>query len=1268
MTALFFTLAIIAMFAILVAAESGPDDSRPQLIQTGLLKWLVTGNWPAKVGAGLLLIGVGALLRYALIHIEVPPTLKLGSGLLIAAALAGVAFVLRTRPERRAIHVALAGAAAGVAYLTAYAAYGFFGYVTEFNALVMLAMVAVLTGVFAVNSNSMSVGILAMAGAYIAPAFALKAAGPQAVYGYYVAISALSLVMVTMRGWRGLIHLSFLFTLAGAVFFAWTAKFYQPEYYAVMQPMLLALAAIHLAMPLVERRHLPSRWLSRFDTGYFVALPLLSAGLTMSIAPDWRQQGALGLALLAGIWGLAAGVLKALKRDEALRHALVAALLLVAAALCKLDDVPWLLFGLGMSVAALAVAPRLGWSRSNEELACGSIALFGLLHVAASLMEPMPTVAFANVLFGKRLIASALLGIGAGIAWRRQLDTTRILVTMAISWLLLSVSDELRRLFINMIAQFVYAMLLALIVVTALIHRWTRLSSLMPSLLVIALTLCGWWSVHDASRAFSLACLLLTPAVLLGFAYGRAWPERDDDTAAIFAFLLLPLTLVPWAQAVFAGPGSQAAYMAVVVATAGVVAVWWLAPKWQPKNSSVDGPLLPAHFMVVAACLIWLCLNHIERGAPAITFDLLGAAYMLLFATGRDIAGKPRSIGYGITAVVAVALVLQAMLLRLLGPDRVMTVADLAQMHLPVVVSLMWATLGAGLAWWGTRRISRTVWAAGAALLVVSALKMVLLDFGSLGQLSNILALIAAGLVFMGVAWFAPIPPKPTPPEAPEPPPVPPSERARPRPTPPPIPPAPAASTASPVAMDARAPETGSTSTPLTNRAVFPAPPPLPETPAVNDPGQSSATMAERARPASASATSGSMEDELMRKVRLAAEAAAAKQARADKDSDGPWLKIVTILILVAIGVAGLKAEYSRSQRPQLAQGNAQTPAPMPESNGASDAGAAPEVQPSAVSAAVSDPTPAHSPSNEPTIIETDACKAFAESFSLPSDYSILATGAYGGKKVGFQIDHSGEEATQIDVTVNSPDKPVVVLLGAHDPTIWNISRTAKTNVIAVIATGYYRQAVAGLEHGTPLLISTQDNGAPCGYFYYGSGSIGGSAGAVARHAFDRPVETVYVGSPGAAVVGTPVSYGAALVKSWETTPESFRDKSIPPVGRAGLDEALRKGVLRLTTDYDWQVWSGAVARDAGRHDLPPAWGSSSLEPGHFSAYVVVKPFTFPSGLVGADAVTFFVPEGVPVPDGDPGHSMVYAFDNSVCQRASYRDSVHLVCPATKAR
>ena len=48
------------------------------------------------------------------------------------------------------------------------------------------------------------------------------------IYRYYVAISLLVLAMVAVRGWRPLIHLSFLFTLAGSAFFAWTADYFSP--------------------------------------------------------------------------------------------------------------------------------------------------------------------------------------------------------------------------------------------------------------------------------------------------------------------------------------------------------------------------------------------------------------------------------------------------------------------------------------------------------------------------------------------------------------------------------------------------------------------------------------------------------------------------------------------------------------------------------------------------------------------------------------------------------------------------------------------------------------------------------------------------------------------------------------------------------------------------------------------------------------------------------------------------------------------------------
>ncbi len=103
-------------------------------------------------------------------------------------------------------------------------------------------------------------------------------------------------------------------------------------------------------------------------------------------------------------------------------------------------------------------------------------------------------------------------------------------------------------------------------------------------------------------------------------------------------------------------------------------------------------------------------------------------------------------------------LLLQAALLRAFGPEGALTVFDLRRMGYPALVSLLWAVLGGGLALWSVRIGARSLWSAAAALLVAAALKLVLLDFGALGDLANILALIAVGLVFLGVAWIAPYP------------------------------------------------------------------------------------------------------------------------------------------------------------------------------------------------------------------------------------------------------------------------------------------------------------------------------------------------------------------------------------------------------------------------------------------------------------------------------------------------------------------------------
>lgn len=272
----------------------------------------------------------------------------------------------------------------------------------------------------------------------------------------------------------------------------------------------------------------------------------------------------------------------------------------------------------------------------------------------------------------------------------------------------------------------------------------------------------------------------------------------------------------------------------------------------------------------------------------------------------------------------------------------------------------------------------------------------------------------------------------------------------------------------------------------------------------------------------------------------------------------------------------------------------------------------------------------------------------------LPSEFSVFAAGAYSGRKIAFQIDQSGHEGTQIDVAVNSPDKPVVLMLGAYEPTIWNIGWSQGTNILAVLVSGYHRQVVSGLGKQTPLIISTYDNRGPCGYFYVTTDKLE-SLNPKARSLFGRAVNMVSPAANGYVVVGEPIAAEVKLVTSTDISPESYHDKSAPLAGPAGLEDALRNGLLRKATASDAEDWANAVVKNSPPRDVPPVAGQGipkPPKPGLHNAYVVLKPFTYPSGLYGAHSAIFIIPKGIPKPNGNPGHSDVYDFNTLSCQGA----------------
>lgn len=1208
MTPLILTLIVAALFAALLTYESGGNDAKLQFRPAGLLTWLTTGNWPAKVGAGLMIIGIGALLRYAFANIDVPPEMKLGTGVVASAVLGFGSMILKNQPTRRAIHLALAGAAFGVAYLTAYSAYGFFNYITDVNALALLALVAVAAGVFAVQSNVMSVAILAMVGAYIAPKFALGTPGVLPVYGYYLAASLLSLIMVTLRGWRPLIHLSFLFTLAGALFFGWSGKFYEPEHYGYMQPLLLALAAVHVAMPLLENKFTRSTRFIQFDTAYFALLPLVTAALTLKIAPNMHTEGAIGLGALALIWGVAAGILFTRDHTESGRHALVAAMLATAAALSYFQDLPWLLVGLGLSVATLVAASRQDGFRNIEEFACGAATVFGVLHIIQSITHPQPPQAFLSEMFAHRMLAGALMIIGAITGFRREISFAKILGVIGFGWVALALVAEIARLNIDYLPQLGYGITLGVLMLYGMLGDKIPASATVGGMLIFSLVGLGWWAAPDASAYVAIAYMAITPAVLLGLTWsGRSAAQKDDaDFVSTIAIGLLPFALLPWAFSTAHLVEANTSFYEITIAMAGIAAAGLAGRHWLNASPRWNDRVQPLHVYFTAAALLWVTLFHIERGIFPVVFEILALGYLIAYVSRRSSEQANVSLTIGAATVLSVALVLQAMLLRGFGPDDpILTAADINKMHLPAVISLMWVIFGSGLAWWGTSTKDRSLWSVGAGLLVVAAIKLVLFDFGTLGQLGNIIAFIVAGMVFMGVAWFAPIPPKA-------------AQASAPRPNPRPIP---STATADPQPVQRNIEQSSGQSSSQESR------PPID-------------MSVDSAQP----------------------KAGVYRQAEEPEGSRWRWFLIFGLAIAVALFFSSqhkrakmhkaqeLARQAAEAQQVTLAQSVDKPPADVSSTPpiSAPSTPAAYGAESNSAQTAPQGAPPATEGLRAQPAERIDACLQFAG--KLPPDFVVYAAGAYGGKTISLQIDQSGHSATQIDVEINQPGKPIVLMLGAYEPTIWNIRLSAETKVLAALIGGYHKQIVTGLSQSIPSLISTYDNRGPCGYFYVSPDSLAG-LNPLARRVFGRSVDMVYPATDGRVVIGTAIPVYAT--SSSGPSPESFRDKSAPLAGDAGLEEAVLKGLLRKATAADGEAWVDAVVQNSPQRDIPYVAGQGIPRPSKppmYNAYVVLAPFTYPAGLFGAHSATFLIPQGVPRPQGNPGHSAIYDFNTLSCQ------------------
>ncbi len=288
----------------------------------------------------------------------------------------------------------------------------------------------------------------------------------------------------------------------------------------------------------------------------------------------------------------------------------------------------------------------------------------------------------------------------------------------------------------------------------------------------------------------------------------------------------------------------------------------------------------------------------------------------------------------------------------------------------------------------------------------------------------------------------------------------------------------------------------------------------------------------------------------------------------------------------------------------------------------------------------------------------------FGEDLKLPEDTVVYGVGGYGnGMMLDFPIDQSGNNARLVDLVVNEPSYPVALVLGQYEPTVWHIRRTPKTKIVAVYLTGYHRQAASALESDVALKSSiyNQSGEGSCGYVPFW-GEDRANLDFLAIQIYGRRAEDYSaIARDGTAIVGRENFDRASLVHSRRNPPESYKLEGVPAAGRAGIEEAINEGYIRLATVTDQMAWvekitdyapddPGAaeflrkIEEDPGGQYMQMIWGE---------AYVVVRDdFTYPPGLYGANAGVFIIPDGVKRPKSDPGHSAVYDFKTMRCYGA----------------
>ena len=164
--------------------------------------------------------------------------------------------------------------------------------------------------------------------------------------------------------------------------------------------------------------------------------------------------------------------------------------------------------------------------------------------------------------------------------------------------------------------------------------------------------------------------------------------------------------------------------------------------------------------------------------------------------------------------------------------------------------------------------------------------------------------------------------------------------------------------------------------------------------------------------------------------------------------------------------------------------------------------------------------------------------------------------------KTGVNLDRSSGEAVQVNVVVNSPSKPIYILVQyGSGSIIWNFSRTRDTRILAVAVSNNSDSPhlIAGLDKSTLIVGDVWHTGSGCGGVSEDQKSpprAYDGDGEDRLNPFLKKLDYTYFVSGSTVYIGEPIKEGEELLHSSTfNTADSYRKNENPYIERIGAKQ-----------------------------------------------------------------------------------------------------------------